>query len=173
MRELVETVCGTTDPLRLLLRAGSVLRYHAEGVGIVQDVAAHTWRVAVILLHLWPDASRELVLAALYHDAAEGLVGDLPAPVKRDPAIHEAISRLEREFEAFLGVPSEANLSPEDYARLKCADCLELCLTCADHPRATVALRNGRRYARETATRLPADERERVEFLLSRIGSRE
>jgi hypothetical protein len=41
-------------------------------------VGAHSARVALILWTLWPDSPRDLILAALTHDLAESVVGDLP-----------------------------------------------------------------------------------------------
>lgn len=41
-------------------------------------VGAHSVRVALIIWTLWPDSPRDLILAALTHDLAESIVGDLP-----------------------------------------------------------------------------------------------
>ena len=39
----------------------------------------HQGRVARLILALWPDASRDLLIAALTHDDGESVTGDIPA----------------------------------------------------------------------------------------------
>ena len=172
MEELLRSYNCTTSPLYWLLRGGSTRRYHTEGVAIQQDVAQHTWRVQVILLHLWPNASPELLKAALYHDAAEGLTGDIPAPVKRDPALKAAIGTLERGFLAHLGLTDECRLTDEEKARLKCADYLELVWTCSEQEgrAARRIAAKGAEYVLEATARLRCvKDRERVYALLEEI----
>lgn len=126
--------CGTEDRLELILRGGDVRRYHAEPrAHISQDVASHTWRMMAILLHLWPEASPELLRAALYHDVAEGYTGDVPAPVKRHELLRAGYGAIEKEFMEHIGLAGNAEdpLSDDDHTRLKLADYIELCLTCA------------------------------------------
>lgn len=171
MRALVLAVCGTDDPLRLILRGGAVRRYHTEEGMAAQTVAEHTWRLMVILLHLWPDASPRLLTTALYHDVPEGLFGDAPAPVKRDPVLKAAYDVQEAEYSLFLGIRDESALNPAEYARLKCADYLELCMTCLyqDTPNSNRIFATGARYVRERAMDLPIDEAHRVIAFLARL----
>lgn len=172
LQALLDTACGESDPLRLVLRSGAVRRFHACEVLERQTNAEHVWRVLVILLHLWPTVPRELLLAVLYHEAAEALIGDVPAPLKRLPELRTVIQDLERRFASHLGLPAVDNLGPEDRARYKCADYLELCLTCAALPdgvnRRTI-LRNAAQYVREEVDRLPDPDRRRVLDLLEEI----
>ena len=89
---------------------------------------AHAARMARMALWLWPDASRELLAAIMFHDVAEGGpggTGDVPGPSK-DGAYYEAI--LERQWE----VDEErgfgrlmAALLWEDAARLRFLDRLD------------------------------------------------
>ena len=66
--------------LRKRLQGGHVLRYHTRPeVSHGQTVADHTCRVLTIATTLWPDVSKEAMLYILYHDVAEGELGDLPA----------------------------------------------------------------------------------------------
>lgn len=156
MEELFKVVCGTTSPLHLLLRGGAVRRYHTEGQDIQQDVAQHSWRVMVILLNLWPESSPELIRAALYHDTAEGLLGDIPAPIKRDPAVKKIFHDAEKRFIRFLDVDYESALTEEERVRLSIADKLELCLTCSEASgrNALRILNLGAQYVREDCAKL-------------------
>lgn len=120
--------CSSTHPLALILRGGGVTRYHCEQTVQHQRVDTHTWRLLAILLHIRPMASRELIVAALYHDVPEALVGDVPAPIKRVPGVREALAGLERHFIDFTGIANEEDLPEADLALLKCADYLELAL---------------------------------------------
>lgn len=67
------------------LHSGGVQRYHAvPSVLDKQRVDSHAWSVAMIVLCLTEGtASRDLLLHALLHDAAEIVTGDIPYTVKR------------------------------------------------------------------------------------------
>lgn len=106
---------------------GSVRRYHTKQVHNFQNVAAHSWGVACILLDIVPvhEQTVGLLRAALYHDLAEYDTGDTPAHAKwasKDlkKALDEFEKRVEDEFK--LCVP----LSMNETAWLKIADMLEL-----------------------------------------------
>lgn len=146
------------EKLTLKLKGGAVRRYHTEGNVISQSVAEHTWRVVVLLLHLWPDCSRELLLAAQYHDVAEGFTGDLPAPFKRLPGVKKLINSYELNYEDELGI--FILVGAEDAARLKCADLLEGYLTTQNVQRMELVHRNYLAYLREhMKTMAPADQK--------------
>ncbi len=68
-------------------QAGLVRRYHTWAVTRDQTVAEHSWQVARVLLAIWPDVPRHLIIHCLTHDLGERAGGDLPYPVKRDSAI--------------------------------------------------------------------------------------
>lgn len=63
-------------------RAGLVKRYHVWPVIHEQNVAAHTWQLIRIMLSIWPDVPREVIVYAMLHDAGEVATGDIPYPVK-------------------------------------------------------------------------------------------
>jgi 5'-deoxynucleotidase YfbR-like HD superfamily hydrolase len=172
MTELTEFILaarGTLDPLQLKLAGGAVRRYHNEGDIAAQSVAEHSWRVAIILHHLWPDRPH-LVTAALFHDIAEGLVGDIPAPAKRfDHNFHGVMEDIEREYEEFLGIQKQ--LIPEDHRRLKAADYLELVDYCARQrvPNATRIVVTGAKYILEISKGLPSRDHLEVVKLLQQL----
>ena len=131
MEDKLLDICGTTDRLALVLSGGSVRRYHQDGSVHPQSVSDHTWRALIILLHFWPEISRQVLLAMIYHDVAERYIGDIPATVKlNSPEISNTLNDMEVEFTQFLNLPMKRDLSPTDYHRLKCADYIELCITC-------------------------------------------
>ena len=172
-RDDLKRVIGTEDPLMIKLLGGSVLRYHTHGnQSLLQSVADHTWRVQVILLHLWPDASRDLLMAALYHDVAECFTGDIPAPVKRMPGIMEEIKKLEKELDTLLGV--NINLSLAEGLRLKVADKLELLRWCRMHNHSQESdriIRVGIEYVSWYSMNLPTDDVERISAVLEQLIS--
>jgi len=165
---------GADRRLDLLLRGGEVVRYHAEGYGVdKQAVSDHSWRVVVVLLHLWPRASHKLVLAALYHDVAECHTGDLPAPLARiSPSIDKEFKRLEKEFHRELDVPWSGDLTQDDHCRLKCADYLELYVTCLRQHSANAQriAGRGRERVMEWAETLSARDKVRIQRLLDDVA---
>jgi len=115
-----------------LMKGGKVRRYHTETlIGPEQTVSQHSWGVAVLVDILWPEASKELVLAAIYHDAHEAELGDIPAPTKRQiSAETDIMDEMEFAFHHRTNTLYERNLSLNDKARLKIADYLELVMFC-------------------------------------------
>ena len=130
VEDRIRSVCGTTDRFTLLLRGGDVLRYHAEGRHLQpQSVAEHTWRMLVILLHLWPNSSKELILAVLYHDVAECYTGDFPRNSKDYPGLQAILNRMKDEFHDYVNVYDAGPLSELEYFRYKLVDILEVYIT--------------------------------------------
>lgn len=166
--EELRKICGTTDPFSLKMQAGHVRRYHQEGLKINQDVAQHSWRVCLIILHLWPGACKTLLKAALEHDIPERYIGDISAPAKRVLNADGQLDDIEREFCDHVGISFDKDLDKLNYTRLKCADYLELCDTAVQNDRPRV-WENGVDYINKLVPFLPADERERVMALLGRI----
>lgn len=165
LRKRLEQVCGTSDPLALVLSGGDVRRYHQEGHVYHQSVSEHTWRVLVILLHFFPDASVELIKTAIYHDTPERYTGDSPATVKEAaPEVKSTLERMEREFLEFLGLPCEHELPHLDYCMLKCADYIELCITtrCQYGRRADQIYQRGRKFVSHFVEKLPEAKQKKI-----------
>lgn len=86
----------------LLLKSGGVIRYHSnpELAVKLQTNSQHQWNCAAILLQIFgpTELARRpnLLMHALFHDAGELLVGDLPAEFKRK---NEAFANQHRAFE--------------------------------------------------------------------------
>lgn len=63
---------------------GSVRRYHTHRVLCEDTVASHSYGVAVMLDLMYEGrAPAHMLRAALYHDVAEYMFGDIPSPAKR------------------------------------------------------------------------------------------
>lgn len=81
------------DPRRAL----QVTRYHTWPRIREQSVGEHSVQVARLLLAIWPDAPKHLILHALFHDVGEVRAGDPPYPAKKLNADlargHEAVER--------------------------------------------------------------------------------
>lgn len=164
LENLILTARGTLDPLKLKLMGGEVRRFHVDPEVAPQSVAEHSWRMMVILHHLWPERVN-LLTPALLHDVTEGLLGDVPAPVKRWPGIKGATENLERQYEEFLGI---VPIAAEDKLRIKTADYLELVAWCKPQQNAHAQriAWNATGYLREVAEQLARPEAFRVLALL-------
>lgn len=109
---------------REIWRSGFVTRYHARPEVHAETLAEHHARVAQILceLHFPRLPSAELLFAALHHDVAELIVGDLPYPFKAaQPEMAEAHAEEEgRQLNRILR--RGFGLGSRDMAELKLAD---------------------------------------------------
>lgn len=117
--------------IQKIRQGGNVKRWHITPIIGEQTVAAHSWGVACILLELYPEASANLIKAALYHDVAEGYTGDLPAQVKWEyEGLDKELKKVEARIEAKLGIQFE--LTTKEASLLKIADTLELLIFCVE-----------------------------------------
>ena len=120
--------------MNLRTAINNTVRWHNKPqMGHVRDtVAAHSARVQAIILTLWPDASRDLLIAALQHDAHEAIIGDMPGDAKAQfqalaSAYDLAGAEVDREYGWAVDLP------PVDRQRLKFADRLDALLLVQDH----------------------------------------
>lgn len=82
-----------TDPRAAL----EVTRYHTWRRTRDQSTGEHSAQVMRILLTVWPDCPRKLLVHCLMHDLGE-MTGDIPYPGKlRNPDLKAAKDRLENE----------------------------------------------------------------------------
>lgn len=63
--------------------AGQVLRYHTWPVHRQQSVGEHSWQIARIMVTIWQDCPRKLLVHAVTHDVGQ-MAGDVPHQFKRD-----------------------------------------------------------------------------------------
>ena len=81
------------ESLDFILAGSEVLRYHTVTTLMRETVGHHSHGVACLTLLLNPNAGRELLTAALWHDLAEHQTGDIPSPAKREYGIGEQVAR--------------------------------------------------------------------------------
>lgn len=115
--------------LSFLTAGAEVTRYHTVTTLQRESVGHHSHGVACLTLLLNPDASRTLLIAALYHDLAEQQTGDIPSPAKREYGIADQVEGLELRLmrEAGLHYPP---LTPSEERTLKLADIAHGALFC-------------------------------------------
>jgi 5'-deoxynucleotidase YfbR-like HD superfamily hydrolase len=108
---------------KTLYNAGSVRRYHTQNVIKDQDLAAHQWGVAMICREIMP-ADLHLIEAALTHDLAESITGDIPYTGKKKyPKLKQTSLEAEREFAMVNSTPLQ--LTPIEQKCLAWADMFE------------------------------------------------
>jgi len=106
---------------------GNVKRWHTVPTIQNQTVGHHSWGVAIICHVLWPNCSRDLLVAALQHDLAEHIVGDAPFPAKRTfIKLGQALAEAERIVSVDLGLDCEYGLNISDSEKLHIADMMEV-----------------------------------------------
>lgn len=113
------------------LEAGRIRRYHAVPTVEAQTVGQHAWGVVILCLYVTGgEASRELLIQAALHDAAELYTGDMPFTVKRGvPELKKLLGHLEAHAHRCL-VMDDIGLNPHDAAVLKMCDTLEGLIWC-------------------------------------------
>lgn len=108
-----------------LLQSGLSRRWHnnPDMADKADDLAQHQWHVAMIVLFLKPDASRELLIEAITHDVGEMVVGDLSYDFKINNFDIASLHK-EKELSAKQQIIENGNLSKEETQALKFADWL-------------------------------------------------
>lgn len=98
-------------------------------------ISGHQGRVAVLMLQLCPEASRNALIAALTHDLGEGSYGDMAYDLKRaEPDMAKKLSDLEADKLDDLGIGSPP-LTQHEESLLKMCDWLDAWLWMMSHAR--------------------------------------
>lgn len=118
------------ETLEFILSGSEVTRYHTVTTLVKETVGHHSHGVALIALLLQPNASRQLLMAALFHDLAEHLTGDIPSPAKRELGVGARIDELEARLMKGAGIIMPV-LSEDEQRVLKLADLAQGALYCA------------------------------------------
>jgi len=111
--------------------AGQVTRYHTWPRIREQSVGEHSWQVMRILLAIWPDAPRHMLLHCLTHDVGEMVSGDPPYPVKKNnPVLKEEMDRIERDAHLSMCIPwsfpPPSSLTENEYKIFKLCEFIEM-----------------------------------------------
>jgi 5'-deoxynucleotidase YfbR-like HD superfamily hydrolase len=157
--------------LEFLWHGGNTERFHTVPTIRPDLVGHHSYNVACIIMVLRPDAPAKLLRAALKHDSAEHIVGDMPSPTKRElpdypdgaldmwdnielgaRTFREAFGALEERTARTHGIYGE-DLGDEEEWLLKLADALDGMRYCIQergmgngHPKLVEAFTNFRTY---------------------------
>mgnify|MGYP001572832873 CR=1 FL=1 len=112
---------------RFIFNGGYSTRFHTVDVHTRQDIGNHSFGVAWLCeLLTGGGASKNLIMAALAHDLAEHMVGDIPSPAKRALGISKMFDEFEGKHLEEAGIAKYGNsLTPEECDILKYADMLE------------------------------------------------
>jgi hypothetical protein len=112
------------DRMMFCYGAGQVKRWHTRDYMIREEsVAAHSWNVAMWIMLLHPEPGKALVHAALVHDVAEKMTGDMPRWAKQDPAVGGLFDELEYKVLESKGL--QFDLEEDDLVWLKAVDCFD------------------------------------------------
>lgn len=114
--------------------AGRIRRLHIKPMnGDEQNIAAHSWGVAMILLDLFPCVSRSCLVFALRHDVPEIVTGDVPANVKwQHPGLQDTLEWIEEGFLERMGWPTDLKDQHEEKTYIRIADRVELLFYCLE-----------------------------------------
>ena len=114
--------------------AGRIRRLHIKPMnGDEQNLAAHSWGVAMILLDLFPCVSRSCLVFALRHDVPEIVTGDVPANVKwQHPGLQDTLEWIEEGFLERMGWPTDLKDQHEEKTYIRIADRVELLVYCLE-----------------------------------------
>jgi len=124
-----------------LLDTGVTKRLHIHEVIKEQNIAEHSWGVAVILIGLTKQEPQlltaSLLKAAILHDCAESLIGDIPYFTKKQLEKSDSLGKqslleiMEDNANIKLGIYTELNsLSKIEQTLLGAADILDLKYKC-------------------------------------------
>lgn len=119
----------TIDFVRL---GGLTKRYHTKHVNKENTVGAHSFGVAWMVYFMTLGKCRmQVIMAALAHDLAEQITGDISSPTKRKfPELAAMVQSMESEILGEHALNFEADLTPDEKRLLKIADCLDGALYC-------------------------------------------
>jgi len=115
--------------LEFIMAGSEVKRYHTVTTLREETVGHHSHGVAMLCTLIKPDAQADLLKAALLHDLAEAVTGDIPSPAKREYGIGEQVEELEKRLLSGAGLRFPF-LSAEDKRVLKLADIAQGALFC-------------------------------------------
>lgn len=138
--------------LETLYESGTVKRMHTVPTVGHHDIAGHVYGSLLIGVELCrhnATPTQNVMIALLYHDAAEVDTGDIPAPVKRlSLDIKHALEAMESEFAEEVG-HFDPRLTKIETDIVKAADTLDLMFKCVierrmgnRHPRLAIVMHN-------------------------------
>lgn len=117
------------DQLQFIVSGSETKRYHTVRTLQEETVGHHSHQVAMFCALLSSGRpSTELLLAALTHDLAEYVLGDIPSPAKRQYGIGDQVNELEERLLTDVGL--NVTLAESEKRILKLADIFQGMTTC-------------------------------------------
>lgn len=115
-----------------IFSGGYSTRYHTADVHNRQDIGNHSFGVAWFCeLVTQGRCTKDLIMAALSHDLAEHIVGDIPSPSKRELNLGTMFDAIEQKQLDSAGVGHYGlALNSNEQQVLKFADCMEGLMFC-------------------------------------------
>lgn len=111
----------------------AVKRCHVMRTLRQQTVGEHSGAVAMLVALVAPQASAQLLRAALHHDMHERATGDMPTTAKwMFPDLKAAMSKAEEQWNRENDYQDEDLLSPRDFQILRFCDYMEFLLWCSE-----------------------------------------
>lgn len=121
--------------IKALIAGLQTKRFHTIPTVGQETVGHHSALVAGLILAIWPDSSRNLLTAAILHDLAEHVTGDIPSTAKHSGAVdRKALHACETQVLAEAGLPLP-QLTEVEEMQLKAADILAGMLACVHEKR--------------------------------------
>lgn len=119
------------DPMNVLVQrlreASKVERSHTTPHHGTYSVGQHSFDMLTLLVALYPDCRKELMLAVMFHDFAERWTGDIPHPAKQaDGEFGKRLAQIEARVAKSLGL--EIKLDEMERFWLKGLDVVEYLL---------------------------------------------
>ncbi len=133
------------EQANLMRDAAAVKRYHTVRTLREQTVGAHTFGVMQLIDQIYPEARKEVYIAAMHHDLPELITGDIPAPMKRQ--LPRLAVLLEEAEKGTVPLHRDCGLTAFEEAVLKWCDLMELVLWCLEE------LYHGNTYAVHPCTK--------------------
>lgn len=129
-----------------------VRRYHTWRTIQTQSVGEHSAQISRIMITVWPECPRHLLVHAILHDVGE-MTGDLPYPVKRnDPELKSRMTlaelRTHRKMSEKFMLPHPVSLSEDEEKFFKFCEYLEMYEHCLQEQN------TGNKYAVVMSTRM-------------------
>lgn len=115
--------------LEFFQSGSEVTRYHTVTTLQRETVGHHSHGVAMMCLILDPTCRKVVLQAALLHDLAEHVLGDIPSPAKREYGIGEQVNALEDRLLTSAGL-AMPELTSCELRLLKLADIAQGALFC-------------------------------------------
>lgn len=141
------------NTVRRIWRASFTHRWHTnyDLCDTRDPVHGHQGRVVLLVLGLFPQASRQLLVAAATHDQGECKAGDGPYDAKKEyPGYKEILDTIEADELYDQGLDYQADLWPEDKDRLRLCDWLDAWLWMMRHARHLYARSDWQAQLRDT-----------------------